>query len=287
MTTLTGVAAEPTPCTEETDVEPKANATPIRKSDAIDVAAIGSDSIADPDLDIASSVQNDLSNPVSEPTKTEEKILEPSTSGDSLVVEDKEDKPSTQPGVECPPRGESMVSKSEESDSKCEERTDGAEKPCASTAEPKKKEEIKLKSLFRSDEDYTRLEMIGKGTYGYWTHLANSVEPFTLNLILVGRSVFKARAPSGELVALKKVRMDSENQGFPITAIREIKILQTLKHRNIVEMNDVVASRGIAIAMLFFSILASLSITVILNQTPTRIVLVPVCTWCFPSWTMT
>lgn len=40
--------------------------------------------------------------------------------------------------------------------------------------------------------------------------------------------------------------MDSENQGFPITAIREIKILQSLKHRNIIQLRDVVASAGTA-----------------------------------------
>ncbi|SPR00011.1 unnamed protein product (mitochondrion) [Plasmodiophora brassicae] len=79
---------------------------------------------------------------------------------------------------------------------------------------------------FRSDEVYQRIEMIGKGTYG---------------------SVYKARAPGGRLVALKKVRMAFENQGFPITAIREIKILQALEHENIIQLNDVVASTDSAL----------------------------------------
>ena len=40
----------------------------------------------------------------------------------------------------------------------------------------------------------------------------------------------------GAIVALKKVRMDNEKEGFPITAIREIKILKTLNHKNIIKM---------------------------------------------------
>lgn len=86
---------------------------------------------------------------------------------------------------------------------------------------------------FRSDEIYQRIEMIGKGTYG---------------------SVYKARAPEGHLVALKKVRMDCENQGFPITAIREIKILQALQHENVIQLDDVVASRDSAISRLGSSV---------------------------------
>ena len=34
-----------------------------------------------------------------------------------------------------------------------------------------------------------------------------------------------------ELVALKKVRLENEKEGFPITAVREIKILRQLHIR--------------------------------------------------------
>ncbi len=42
------------------------------------------------------------------------------------------------------------------------------------------------------------------------------------------RQVWLAREKDGDkaLVALKKVKMDNEKEGFPITAIREIKILK-------------------------------------------------------------
>ena len=39
-----------------------------------------------------------------------------------------------------------------------------------------------------------------------------------------------------ELLALKKVRLENEKEGFPITAVREIKILRQLKHKNIIKL---------------------------------------------------
>lgn len=49
--------------------------------------------------------------------------------------------------------------------------------------------------------------------------------------------------PAGELVALKKVRLDNEKEGFPITAIREIKILRQLIHRSVVNMKEIVTDK--------------------------------------------
>ena len=57
--------------------------------------------------------------------------------------------------------------------------------------------------------------------------------------------VFMAKERSThEIVALKKVRMDNEKEGFPITAIREIKILQKLKHKNVVNLKEIVTSKA-------------------------------------------
>eukprot|EP00605_Chrysophyceae_sp_TOSAG23-4_P000262 GSChrysophyteH1.ASY1.ANO1.303.1 assembled CDS len=54
--------------------------------------------------------------------------------------------------------------------------------------------------------------------------------------------VFLARdaADNNTPVALKKIKMERETQGFPVTAIREIKILQNLKHPNIVDLREIV-----------------------------------------------
>ncbi len=67
---------------------------------------------------------------------------------------------------------------------------------------------------------YEQLEQVGEGTYG---------------------QVWSARDKmTNEIVALKKFRMDNEREGFPITAIREIKLLKTLKHENIVCLKEIV-----------------------------------------------
>lgn len=44
-------------------------------------------------------------------------------------------------------------------------------------------------------------------------------------------------------MALKKVRLDNEKEGFPITAIREIKILRQLKHCSVVNMKEIVTDK--------------------------------------------
>jgi len=69
-------------------------------------------------------------------------------------------------------------------------------------------------------EKYHKLEKIGEGTYGI---------------------VYKAKdKKTGELLALKKIRLDAEAEGIPSTAIREISLLKQLQHPNIVRLYDVV-----------------------------------------------
>jgi len=76
----------------------------------------------------------------------------------------------------------------------------------------------------RSVTNFEKLEQIGEGTYG---------------------QVYMARdKQTGEIVALKKVRMENEKEGFPITAIREIKILKSLNHKNIIKMKEIVTSKA-------------------------------------------
>jgi len=71
---------------------------------------------------------------------------------------------------------------------------------------------------------YEKLTKIGQGTFG---------------------EVFKARnKETRALVALKKVLMENEKEGFPITALREIKILQLLKHENVVNLQEICRSNS-------------------------------------------
>ena len=45
---------------------------------------------------------------------------------------------------------------------------------------------------------------------------------------------------SREVVAIKKLKLDKEKEGFPITALRELSTLISLKHENIVNVKEVV-----------------------------------------------
>ncbi|KAF9671138.1 hypothetical protein SADUNF_Sadunf12G0016300 [Salix dunnii] len=76
----------------------------------------------------------------------------------------------------------------------------------------------------RSVDCFEKLEQIGEGTYGQ-VYMAREIK-------------------TGEIVALKKIRMDNEREGFPITAIREIKILKKLHHENVIKLKEIVTSQG-------------------------------------------
>ena len=67
--------------------------------------------------------------------------------------------------------------------------------------------------------DYEKLEKLGEGTFGV-VHKARHVE-------------------TGEVVALKKMRLEGEDDGVPATALREISILREMKHQNIIELQHV------------------------------------------------
>ncbi|XP_037927527.1 cyclin-dependent kinase 1-like [Teleopsis dalmanni] len=68
--------------------------------------------------------------------------------------------------------------------------------------------------------DFQKLEKIGEGTYG---------------VVYKGRNLI-----TGQIVAMKKIRLESDDEGIPSTAIREISLLKELKHPNIVCLDDVV-----------------------------------------------
>ncbi|RAH48435.1 putative protein kinase [Aspergillus brunneoviolaceus CBS 621.78] len=66
--------------------------------------------------------------------------------------------------------------------------------------------------------------VIGAGTYG---------------------KVFKAiHVYTQRKVALKKIRMEGEKDGFPVTAVREIKLLQHLRNNNVVSLLEVMVERN-------------------------------------------
>jgi hypothetical protein len=73
-------------------------------------------------------------------------------------------------------------------------------------------------------EIYKIITQVGEGTFG---------------------KVYKARNQlSGNYVALKRIRMEGERDGFPVTAMREIKLLQSLRHENVVKLHEMMVSKG-------------------------------------------
>jgi cyclin-dependent kinase 9 len=62
--------------------------------------------------------------------------------------------------------------------------------------------------------------------------------PYVLSILLIRfRVVYKARCKNTKgLVALKHILIPKEEEGFPRSALREIGILQTLNHENIVQL---------------------------------------------------
>lgn len=75
-----------------------------------------------------------------------------------------------------------------------------------------------------SVEKYELGDVIGEGTFG---------------------QVFKATDKrTNKIVALKKVRLEKEKEGFPVTTVREIKILRQLnEHENIIKLREIVSDK--------------------------------------------
>jgi cell division cycle 2-like protein len=77
----------------------------------------------------------------------------------------------------------------------------------------------------RDVANFERVASIGQGAFGV---------------------VFKAKEKAtGDMVALKKVKMQKEKEGFPLTSVREIRILMQCKHINIVTMKEVVVGTSV------------------------------------------
>ena len=69
-------------------------------------------------------------------------------------------------------------------------------------------------------EKYTKIDKVGEGTYGV---------------------VYKCQnKQTGEYVALKKIRLENEEEGIPSTAIREISILKQIHHMGIVKLIETI-----------------------------------------------
>ena len=78
----------------------------------------------------------------------------------------------------------------------------------------------------RSVDNFEKLNRIEEGTYGV---------------------VYRARDRStGEIVALKKLKLEKEREGFPVTSLREINALLHARHPNIVNIREMVVGRELS-----------------------------------------
>lgn len=81
------------------------------------------------------------------------------------------------------------------------------------------KRQVSMLNECRSVENYEKLNRISEGTYGV---------------------VYRARdRETGEICALKKVKLEKERDGFPLTSVREINVLLSLAHPSIVNVSEV------------------------------------------------
>lgn len=72
----------------------------------------------------------------------------------------------------------------------------------------------------RHVDNFERLNHIEEGSYG-WVSRAKDIT-------------------TGEVVALKKLKMDNSPDGFPVTGLREIETLLEARHTNVVYLREIV-----------------------------------------------
>jgi len=72
--------------------------------------------------------------------------------------------------------------------------------------------------------DLIKLERLGEGTYG---------------------TVFKVRnKKTGDLSAMKQIKLQGEDEGIPSSAVREISLLKSISHTNIIRIKHIIPADG-------------------------------------------
>lgn len=139
-------------------------------------------------------------------------------------------------GIEVPPVPKRNVDKENEKESEEKRSNEASSDPSAPitnkgvltsfvTGKKMAIPEQDLLGRCRFVSDFEKLNRIGEGTYG-----------------IVYRALDKK---TDSVVALKKVRMEHEKDGLPVSGLREISVLLSCRHENIVQLKEVVVGRSL------------------------------------------
>ncbi|KAI9750925.1 MAG: hypothetical protein M4579_006248 [Chaenotheca gracillima] len=120
-----------------------------------------------------------------------------------------------------------------------EERRALSERDESSDGRPTKRRRLSVEPESQNDAKVQLLRFAAP-EWGPCRHVDNFEK---LNHIEEGSYGWVSRAKetaTGEVVALKKLKMDNANDGFPVTGLREIQTLMESQHPNIVNLREVV-----------------------------------------------
>ena len=122
------------------------------------------------------------------------------------------------------------------------EAAKGLERTSESDGRPKKRRRLSLDPVYAEPADAAPRKLLRfvAPEWGPCRHVDNFEK---LNHIEEGSYGWVSRAreiTTGEVVALKKLKMDNSNDGFPVTGLREIQTLMESQHTNIVNLREVV-----------------------------------------------
>ncbi|KAI5952761.1 CTK1 [Candida jiufengensis] len=85
-------------------------------------------------------------------------------------------------------------------------------------------EQRQIYSITSKSTSFEKIKQVGQGTYGKVYKASNTI--------------------TKEIVAMKMLKLENEREGFPITAIREIKLLQSFDHPNIVSLLELMIEKN-------------------------------------------
>ena len=93
------------------------------------------------------------------------------------------------------------------------------------TGEPFEIQPQDIHGRTRDVSEFEKLKRVGEGTYGV---------------------VYRARdTKTNDIVALKRVRMDKEKDGIPLSGLREISTLMSCDHDNIVKLREIAVGKSL------------------------------------------